>query len=643
MCGILFAYNYANQINKEDFSKALDKLLHRGPDSKQVIEDGKFLFGFTRLAIQDLSINANQPMVDLFGNILIFNGEIYNFKEIRHKLNIEFDEIVFNTSSDTEVLLYALAYWGVEKTLTELIGMFSFVYKNNKDSKLYAARDNFGMKPLFFSSNENELIIASEIKSILPLIRIKELDKSNSLNPIFFTGLSPYGKTMFRGIERLMPGQILSFDITTKELRIKKYFDLLDLVDRVTYENISKMNENEYVEMVRKEIEKSVEMHSISDAKSGVLFSAGLDSSIIAAILSKINSGKVDLFKYESDNLKDSNLADEFVNKFNGNLQTVKKIDNEIIYDLPRLIYHYETINKSDGSPLGLCCKLARERNYKVLLTGDAADEIFGGYGSFEQYITKKNIKNLKFFPILKIILNKIIPGFSDLMGAELDYMVSPFSTDLLESFLDINLYGGRRKSDFLNAKNAYRFIENPVERDINAFLLDEVNTRLERFLIRNDRYGMMESIEMRVPFLTLPIVKIAVNTPYYLKCKFSPSIIGKKIYSQKRILKKIAEKLNIPNKIIYRPKIGTPIGESNYYLQEIIFKNWDLENAANFLDVSQINLKNTIILSGSKIEKDRQIWNLLSLEILIRLFINSENYIDIENEFREIIKNYAK
>ena len=437
-----------------------------------------------------------------------------------------------------------------------------------------------------------------------------------------------------------MPGELFSFDIKTKKLLVKKYFDCADLVDKSMYEKISKMSEEQYINLIKSELEKSVEMHSVSDAKLGVLFSAGLDSSLIAAILSLKNFGEVDLFKYQSDNLDDAKLAEGFKNRFNCNLHTISKIDDEIIYELPKLIYHYETINKSDGTPLAMCCKLAREKGFKVLLTGDSADEIFGGYGTFEAYIVKKKIKNLKFFSKFKFILNKIIPGFSDLMGAELDSLVSPFSTELLETYLDINLHGGKRRSDYLKSRESFSFIKNSAERDINAFLLDEISYRLERYMIRNDRYGMMESIEMRVPFLTLSILKIAINTPYYLKCKFKPSLGRREIFSKKYVLKKVAEKLKIPKNIIYRPKIGTPIGGRNYFLQELLFNRWSLINVANFFEIDELDLKNTINSSSSKIEKDRQIWNMLSLEILIREFINQENYLDIQNEFRLLTKN---
>jgi asparagine synthase (glutamine-hydrolysing) len=400
------------------------------------------------------------------------------------------------------------------------------------------------------------------------------------------------------------------------------------------------MSDLQYANLIKTKLEDAVKSHLVSDAKLGVLFSAGLDSSLIAAIASKESKGEINLFKYQSENLDDSSLVKKFKKIFNSYIYTIERVDNQIIFELPRLIYHYETINKSDGTPLAMCCENARKKGLKVLLTGDAADEIFGGYQTLESYITKKKIKSIRGFQKIKRILNKIIPGFSDLMGAELDYMISPFSTDFLETFLDIELYGGNRKIQFQEAANAYSFITNKSEKDINAFLLDELGGRLERFLIRNDRFGMMESIEIRVPFLSKEIVKIAVNTPYYMKCKLMPSIMGKKVYSQKYVLKKVAELIDIPRGIIYRAKVGTPMGQSNYSAQEIIFNKWGLKNAAKFLNLDEKVLKKTIHLANSKEEKQRQIWNMLSLEILIREFILNIDFRDIRREFKEIIES---
>jgi asparagine synthase (glutamine-hydrolysing) len=641
MCGI-FAVSSKNQdINNKLFVKSLATLNHRGPDDSKIFKDQYISLGFTRLAIQDLNATGAQPMCDKNGNCLIFNGEIYNFKEIKKSL-IE-EGIKFKSSGDSEVLLNSISSWGIKKTLNHLIGMFSFVYYEKETFKIFFARDHFGMKPIFYTLDKDTLIIGSEIKSIFAYTNKKKLNKNSSLNPIFFTGLSPYGKTMFEDINRVMPGEYLTYDINKNYLDKTKYFNCSDLIEKDVYNKIAKLSPAEYEELLRKEIEKSLEMHMISDAKLGVLFSAGLDSSLIGAIASKKANENLEFFKYQSDDLNDDNFSEDFQNKHKINLNVVKNIDKEIIFELPKLIYHLETINKSDSTPLSKCCALANKMGIKVLLSGDAADEVFGGYNSFTSYILKRKIRNFPKFNFIKKILNKLFPGFSELFSAPLEHIVSPYSTNYLEFYLDMTLHGGDRTTKFLEAANAYNFIQNKVERDCNAFLLDEINSRLERFLIRNDRFGMMESVEIRVPYLTIPLVKIAVNTPYYLKCKFLPSIKSRSLYSNKYILKKIAKIFDVPESIIKRFKIGTPSGAINNQNNKKIFQNWSLKNSAEFLSTDQNCLKTSIDNLSSEIEKDKQIWNLLSLEILIREFIIGDSYEQIIQEFKNIIidKNY--
>ena len=344
----------------------------------------------------------------------------------------------------------------------------------------------------------------------------------------------------------------------------------------------------------------------------------------------------VDLFKYENNDLSDSIYTKSFL-KFSGqNLFEVKDSDETFIFNLPKLIYHYETINKSEGVALGKVCELSRNKGYKALLTGDCADEIFAGYSTAQEYFIKSHISNLKGFnPILGLI-NKIIPGFKELFSFELNHHVSPYSSEFLDSYLDITLHGGKKKKQISNYREAYSFLSSKKEINSNAFLLDEIKNRLERFLIRADRFGMMESIELRLPYLTLPILELALNTPYYKKTSFKPSLKNKSLYSNKTILKRIAKSKGIPKNIIERRKIGTLISEINFKNELKCFENISLLNAGSFLKVNSSELKECVLLAPSKWELRRQIWNILSLEFLIDMFINGFHYTELEENIRK-------
>lgn len=399
------------------------------------------------------------------------------------------------------------------------------------------------------------------------------------------------------------------------------------------------MNLKKLSEIYCSELNQSVVEHSLSDAKLGVLFSAGLDSSIIAGEL--FNKGiDVDLFKYESNDLSDRKYTKSFLNFTGQNLYEINESDEDFIFNLPRLIYHYETINKSEGIALFKACKLSRDNGYKALLTGDCADELFAGYSSAQEYFTKSSITNISGFYPLVNLFNKVIPGFKDLFTVDLNHYISPFSSEFFDTFLDFCLYKAQKKKQLNNYRESYDFLDSKKEIASNAFMLDEIANRLERFLIRADRFGMMESIELRIPYLTIPLVRLALNTPYYKKTKFEPSLGTKTMFSNKIILKKITESKNIPRSIIKRKKIGTLISNVNFENECYCFKHISLKNVSNFFMISETDIKESIFLSNNKWELRRQIWNFLSLEFMIEMFINNTHYTVLEERIKSIFEH---
>jgi len=638
MCG--FLVYVGRKINESKFNLSLNTLDHRGPDDSRKIHLNNISLGFKRLSIQDLSDASMQPMKDPTGNIVVYNGEVYNFKKLRATL--ESKGYIFKTSGDVEVIMKSFIEWGFENSIKKFEGMFSIVYFSNNENKIYATKDFFGMKPLFFSKiSSDEFLLSSEIKAILKY-KSHILSFQNSINPIFFTGLSPKGKTMFEGIFSVNQGDLLQIDLNNYEHSISTIFKLESLIDESIYNDLSKMNLKKLSEIYSSELNQSIIEHSLSDAKLGVLFSAGLDSSIIAGEL--FNKGvDVDLFKYENNDFSDKKYTKSFLNFTNQNLYEVNESDQDFIYGLPRLIYHYETINKSEGIALSKACKLSRDNGYKALLTGDSADELFGGYSSAQEYFTKSFITNISGFYPLVNLFNKVIPGFKDLFSADLNHYISPFSSEFFDTFLDFSLYNAQKKKQINNYRESYGFLNSKNEIASNAFMLDEIANRLERFLIRADRFGMMESIELRIPFLTIPLVKLAINTPYYKKTRFKPSLGSKTLFSNKIILKKIAESKNIPRSIINRKKIGTLISNVNFENELYCFKHISLKNVSEFLMIGETDIKESILLSNNKWELRRQIWNFLSLEFMIEIFINDTHYTVLEERIMSLVNKKNK
>lgn len=618
MCGFL-AY-IGDNLNSKRLESGLSSISHRGPDSSEILKKNQFTFGFNRLAIQDLSSKSMQPMVDLYGNIIIYNGEIYNFKEIKKEL--ESNGYEFKTNGDVEVIMKSILHWGFEKSLKNFEGMFAIVYYSKKENKIYACRDFFGIKPIFYSFlSKKEVLFSSEIKAIAKYKGNVELDFYNSINPIFFTGMPPKGKTMFKDIFSLNEGHIFTIDLNNFNHKTNAFFKIDSLIDSDLYKEISRMNKSSITNIYKKDLSRNINQHLVSDAKCGVLFSAGLDSSIIAGEIS--NSGiEVDLFKYENDDFSDKKFTKSFLDFSKQTLHEVSGNDDNLIYELPKLIYHYETINKSEGVALSKACELSRNKGYKALLTGDCADELFAGYITAQEYFTKSFITNLKSFDKLSSFSNKIIPGFKELFSSDLSHFISPYSSSYFETFFDMTLFGGEKKNQINKYRNAYNFLDSKKEINSNAFMLDEIANRLERFLIRADRFGMMESIELRVPYLTKSMVKLALNTPYSKKTSFRPSLINRTMFSNKVILKRVAKSMGIPKSIVKRAKVGTAISEINFKNELKVFKNISLKNASDFLKINQKSLKKSILLSKSKWELRRQIWNFLALDFLIDQFV---------------------
>ena len=635
MCGFIVAAKI-NLVTDKSFNRALAVISHRGPDQSKVLDSNGFLFGFNRLSIQDLSNLGAQPMQDIEGNILCFNGEIYNFKVLRQQL--EEKGCNFFSSSDTEVLLNLINIYGLSASLDMIDGMYAFVYFEKKSKKIYACKDPFGMKPLFFYNNGSDIVFASEIKALMPLTNSRSLNLLGAMNPLFFTGLSSGNRTIFEGIKSLGAGNYIEYCLVTGSFQEKKFFDLCSLVNQNDYFENDKLSKNELSDKFSHILQRSVSSHLVSDAKVGILFSAGLDSSLIAAQASKITNNQLNLFKYQSEDMDDSALADDFSSRINGCLHITKGIDSDLIYRLPHLIYSYETLNKPDGAPLSQVCDNARKNSHKVLLTGDSADELFAGYGSFDAYRINQYIKKRGNFPKIFSLANKILPGIRNSSISSMHHLIAPFDDRFINPFLDFTLFDGERNGQWEECRKAYAFLGDSYKVNSNAFLLDEVRSRLERFMIRSDRVGMANSIELRLPFLSKEMVGFALNVPFNKRSYFSPSLKRRRLVYDKAPLRYAAKKLGVGSNIINRVKVGTPTGSNDHNNLILLGSRLRFYHVSKMFGFSEQRIREFICNVEFPASRFRLHWTFISLEILIRMFICDESPHDIENEFRELL-----
>lgn len=632
MCGIFGTIN-TGLVDQRSFKHAVDLLAHRGPDSQGIAAWERVSFGFNRLSVQDLSATGNQPMsLKGQGVHLVFNGEIYNYRLLKEELIAR--GVTFFSQTDTEVILHAYLAWGWDALLKKLEGMFAIGLYDERRQKVFLARDQFGQKPLFWARQGKGLIFASEIKAILAYRGHAQLDFLSSLNPLFTTGLSPRGKTMFEGVEQLDQGEGLVYDLAHEQFTRQKYFSVKDLVDEGLSKELAQYGHDQMLTVYTQALEESVGRHLISDAPLASLFSAGLDSSLITSVA--LRQRPVNLYHFESELLDYQHYAKFFADKYKAPLKISKGNDKDYIFQLPRMIYHYETVNKEDGVVLSDLCRRAKEDGIKVLLSGDTSDELFGGQPYYGNLSIRYALYSSPMARLLMKAINRLMPfnitRYTDINPLGTDYNMSPSGENFYEVPINCLFHQGQRLKEWQQAQESYGFIQDSRERVVQAYMLDEMEYRFQRYMIRSDRFGMMHSVEVRTPLLHPALVKLAVNTPSRWKMKPKPMGMG---FDRKYIIKQLALKQGLPNEYVYRKKITTPHNSTPQITK--ILKKWDFKFLSEFMKIDQATLRHVALNSYDR-ELSRLQFAFVSFEVLNRLFIGGQSCEAIEEEFRKIM-----
>ncbi len=554
MCGII-AYltnSKKNPYRKEDFQKILDKMNHRGPDAQGIYLDDKIILGHKRLSIIDLSEAGNQPLYSRDGNyIIIYNGEIYNYLEIKKELKEKFEDIQFHTNTDTEILLLGYIKYG-PKILKKVNGMFSFVIYDKNNSELFIARDRFGIKPLYYVKYNNELIFCSEIKPILKIIKNYTFNKKLIFDYIALNRVDHLDLTFFNEIRRFPAGYYLKIKLTNGLNRLKfiKWWDLNLEIKKLKNSIIFKeRNLKEHIKYVKLLFENAIRLRLRSDVEVGSCLSGGIDSSSIVSIASRILKNSNVLFKTYSViygkwfELDESKYVQNILNHFQ-NVEGKTKIPtiDDVNRNFKKFIYHQEEPVPS-FSPYTQyeVMKLAKSYNQKVLLDGQGGDEILAGYRYMSGYYLAELFKKRKWkeflielfiqlkinnFEATKTFLYQFLPIVlkNYLLYRNLKY----FSKTFLHLFID---------------KNTFNFGYSKLynSKDLNEALIAHVKYKLQHLLRWEDKNAMAFSIENRTPFLDHNLVV------YLLSLKSSCKIyrgINKWIFRQ--ALKNEVPKLNL-------------------------------------------------------------------------------------------------
>ena len=593
MCGFVgFTGGLAQR--EEVLQEMMDAIIHRGPDSAGTYIDDDIALGFRRLSIIDLD-SGSQPMYNENRDmVIVFNGEIYNYKELRDELIKKGH--VFANNADTEVLIHGYEEYG-EELLTKLRGMFAFVIWDSKKKKLFAARDFFGIKPFYYALVDGQLVFASEIKSILKYTPYnKEMNRDALENYLTFQ-YSVLPETFFKGIYKLMPSHCLTFE--NGRLDIKRY-----------WEPVFEPDENtglpEMVDRIDSAMQDSIKMHKVSDVEVGSFLSSGVDSSYVAACF---NGDKTFTVGFDYEKYNEIDYAKSLSEKI--------KIDNysklistdEYWNILPTVQYHMdEPLADPSAVALYFVSKTAAE-HVKVSLSGEGADEFFGGYNIYREPFSLRPITRLP-RPIRKF-LGACASAIPFRVKGK-NYLIRG-SKDVEERFIG--------NAFLFNEKDREKILRNPSGRynhmeltkpyydkvknlddttkmqyiDIHFWLIGDI-------LLKADKMSMANSLEVRVPFLDRKVFEVARHVP--LKYKVTKE-------NTKFAMRQAAHRY-LPDMVAEKKKLGFPVPiriwlrDDKYY--NIVKEAFTSKAAEEFFKTDDI-IK---LLDGhkdGKADNSRKIW----------------------------------
>lgn len=556
MCGFTGIIS-KKEYNDDSIRSMLDSIRHRGPDNLSFYENENLHLGFARLQIIDLDPRSNQPMIDEeTGAVIVFNGEVYNYKELRQ--NLQGNGVKFKTTSDTEVILKGYLKYG-KSILSKLRGMFAFaIFHKNK---VFMARDHFGIKPLYYGFNDKgEFIFGSELKALISNKFFSPRLNNNSLFSYLELQHVCGEDTMIDGVKRLKNGYYLEISNMEESLYpiTGEYFKFQMSNDKIT-------NLDDAIYMIRKAVHNSVELHKNADVKVGTFLSGGIDSSYITALTKPEMSFSVG-FSEEEGKFDESGLAKKLCEILGVKLNRLIIDKNEVFENLDDIIYHLDEPQANLSSiPLYFLSKLARE-NATVVLSGEGADEFFGGYelyredSAIEKYLKlPKNLrKGLK--GVSKILPSSGIKRRMEKGALEpKDLFVGEANISSPSEVRDI--LSNRYKNGTDARQFTSKFFKNVDELsgkqlvDLNSFMQYDI-------LLKGDRMSMAHSLELRVPFLDLEVWSVARRLSSDLKVRGNIT---------KYALREAAKEV-LPEEWYKRPKKGFPVPfrdflrEDNFY-----------------------------------------------------------------------------
>jgi asparagine synthase (glutamine-hydrolysing) len=639
MCGIAGILEFARDTRAEPAAlRAMCQIIaHRGPDDDGFYTDGPVGIGMRRLSIVDVA-GGHQPISNEDGSItIVFNGEIYNHLSLRERLIARGHS--YRTHSDTETVVHLYEEYGHD-CVQHLRGMFAFAIWDRNKKALFIARDRLGIKPLYYQLTSERLLFGSEIKVLLAHGSIRpEFDRA-ALPEFLAFGYLSGEDTFYSGIRKLLAGHTMEIGLDGKP-QIRQYWDL------DTSSPHTSRDENYYVRSYRELLEGAVNSHLMSDVPLGVFLSGGLDSSAVAALMTKIRREPIETFSvgYREQSYSELPFAQVVADHIKSQHREVLVSEQDFFNALPHLIWHEdEPIVWPSSVSLYFVAKLARE-SVTVVLTGEGSDETLAGYTRYA--FTLKNAA-------LDRAYRSVVPGSlrrglrsavatSSLLGAtlrrKLEHTFLAKDGASWASFYFDNFFSafgeaeqtGLLTNDFASEftpatayKNVLDYWERSTGEMLQRLLYTDIKTYLVELLMKQDNMSMAASIESRVPFLDHVLVEFATRIPREVQIKG---------LSGKTILKKAVEDI-LPHSIIYRPKLGFPTPWSGWLAGPRLENIREMLLEPRSLDRGYFRREAIERLFDEHRAKHRdnydRIWRLLNLELWHRVCLEGEPHAEI-------------
>ena len=584
MCGIVGIINFdkSHLCLKKNIEDMCNVIKHRGPDDKGVLIDKEAGFGHRRLSIIDIG-GGHQPMTTVDGQLsIVFNGEIYNYKELRQSLEKEGSK--FLTNSDTEVILESYRRYGVD-CASKLNGIFAFAIWDRSSRSVYFARDHMGIKPLYYHMNNDALIFSSEIKSLFESGYLEPECNKDAI-PEYFTFRHVSGeRSLFKNVLSLLPGHYMIYK--AGKIEIQQYWSPLNVNRKID------CSFNETMEQLEKHLIDAVTMQMMSDVPLGTFCSGGVDSSLITAIAAlhssqTINTFSVGFQEAEYDETKYARMVAERYGTSHHELV----LDNQEFADyLPEMVYfNDEPLNFANSVQIYAVSKLAKQ-HVTVVLTGEGADELLGGY---PRYKIPTMVAKLQTLPSpIKWTVGEILSLINDHRAKKLHaYLNTPLNDVVLYNTASLSqewkqtLFPNLKSGDFKYRQETLHKIAS------NSSWLEKVSREdqsnyLVSILNRQDKLSMGASLESRVPFLDYRLVEFSNTINDSFKQKGTKT---------KHILKTLAEKY-LPHEVIYRRKSGFGVPLADWFrkkdglgrLADNVFETMSFSEISSQLDMQKV------------------------------------------------------